>query len=84
MALDRLKEMHPDFDYELEYLQKLKERADSRRVSFVVDGEKLYGMFYGYPLVRECAESVCLIRCDNGEFYVVKEKDVKWNDKREM
>jgi hypothetical protein len=76
--------MEIDYSKDREHLQKLKESADARRVSFVVDGEKLYGSLYGYPLVKEGEDPVCLIMCDNGEFYVVKEKDVKWNDKREM
>jgi hypothetical protein len=74
--------MEIDYSKYQEDLQKVKKTADVSRVSFVVDGEKLYGMFYGYPLVKEGEDPVCLIWCDNGRYYVIKEKDVKWNDKQ--
>jgi hypothetical protein len=76
--------MEIDYSKDKEYLQKVKESADARNVSFEKDGERLYGILEGYPLVREGADPVCLIWCDNGRYYVIKEKDVKWNDKREM
>jgi hypothetical protein len=73
-----------DYSKDEEYLQKVKKYLDAINVSFVKDGERLYGIFEGYPLVREGEDPVCLIWCDNGRYYVIKENEVKWNDKREM